>query len=243
MSRNFLPGVALLLISFLAGGCATTATTDPRDPLEGINRSIYSFNQFMDKALFDRVGKVYTTVVPHPVNHGVTNFFNNLAEIASIANNILQLKLRAAVRNMGRFAVNSILGIGGLWDVATGYGLPRRHEDLGQTLGHWGVGNGPFLIVPFLGPTTLRDAVGYGVDTAFLNPVSYVNPDAYRAGLLSLDYIDYKTDTKSARSLVSEASVDEYEFLKNAYLERRASQVQDIEDGVLPPEVMEPESY
>lgn len=234
MIRTLLRSVPLLLIISMAGGCATTGAVDRRDPLEGMNRSVYSFNQFMDKALFDPVGKVYETVVPNPLDHGVTNFFSNLGEIASIANGILQLKLGRALSNIARFAVNSILGIGGLFDVATGMGLPAQHEDFGQTLGRWGVGNGPFLIAPFFGPTTFRDAVGFSVDTIFLNPVSYVDPDAYRAGLLSLDYIDYKTDHKSARSLIGEASVDEYEFLKNAYLERRESQVRDGADG--PPE-------
>lgn len=217
--------VATLLA--LAGGCATTGSADPRDPIEGLNRSMYGFNKFMDKAVFDPVGKVYKTVVPLPLDRGVTNFFNNLGEISVVANDILQFKFGQAFRDAGRFVVNSTMGIGGLFDVATGKGLERHNEDFGQTLGRWGIGSGPFLVAPFFGPTTLRDAVGFGVDSAFLNPVSYVDPDAYRAGLLSLNYIDFKTDSKSARSLVGEASVDEYEFLKNAYLERRQGLVRD----------------
>ena len=230
MIPNLIRALAMLVLLGLAGGCATTASVDARDPLEGLNRSVFGFNKFMDKALFDPVGKVYKKVIPHPVDHGVTNFFSNLGEIAVIANSILQFKLGQATKDVARFAANSILGIGGLWDVATGMGLPKHDEDFGQTLGHWGIGPGPFLIAPFFGPTTFRDAVGFGVDSVFLNPVGYVDPEAYRAGLLSLNYIDYTADKKSARSLIAEASVDEYEFLKNAYLERRQGLVRDNTD-------------
>lgn len=227
MTQNLIRSVAILMLLALAGGCATTGSADPRDPLEGMNRSILGFNKFVDKAVFDPVGKVYQTVIPRPVNRGVTNFFENLGEIAVIANGILQLKLGQAAADVARLALNSIMGIGGLFDVATGMGLPKHDEDFGQTLGYWGVGSGPFLMAPIFGPTTFRDAVGFGVDSAFLNPVSYVDPDAYRAGLMSLNYIDYKTDNKSARSLIGEASVDEYEFMKNAYLDRRQGQIRD----------------
>ena len=127
MIPNLIRGFVMLTLLALAGGCATTGTADARDPLEGLNRSVFGFNKFMDKALFDPVGKVYKTVIPHPVDHGVTNFFSNLGEIAVIANGILQLKLGQAAKDIARFAANSILGIGGLWDVATGMGLPRHN--------------------------------------------------------------------------------------------------------------------
>jgi phospholipid-binding lipoprotein MlaA len=238
MNTRSIRCLALCTSLAFASGCATTGATDPRDPLEGFNRSMYGFNQFMDRAVFDPIGKVYKTAVPQPLDRGVTNFFANLGEIAVFANSALQFKFRQAGGTAARFLMNSILGIGGLWDVATMKGLAAYDEDFGQTLGHWGIGPGPYLIAPFFGPTTLRDAVGFGVDSAFLNPVSYVETDAYRAGLMSLNYIDYKADRKSARSLIGEASVDEYEFLKNAYLERREGQVRDRTDW----ERMEPES-
>jgi phospholipid-binding lipoprotein MlaA len=237
MIPNLIRGLVMLVLMALAGGCATTGTADARDPLEGLNRSVFGFNKFMDKAVFDPVGKVYKTVIPHPLDHGVTNFFSNLGEIAVIANGILQLKLGQAAKDIARFAANSILGIGGLFDVATGMGLPQHNEDFGQTLGHWGIGPGPFLIAPFFGPTTFRDAIGFGVDSAFLNPVTYVDPDAYRAGLMSLNYVDYTADRKSARSLIGEASVDEYEFLKNAYLVRRQGLIQDNAEIYSEPEM------
>jgi phospholipid-binding lipoprotein MlaA len=236
MIPNLIRGLVMLVLLTLAGGCATTGNVDARDPFEGMNRSVFGFNKFMDKALFDPVGKVYKTVVPNPVDRSVTNFFGNLGEIVVIANGILQLKVGQAAEDVARFAVNSILGIGGLFDVATGMGLPGHDEDFGQTLGRWGVGPGPFLIAPFFGPTTIRDAVGFAVDSAFLNPVTYVDPDAYRGGLLALNYIDYTADNKSARSLVGEASFDEYEFLKNAYLERRQGKVRDNADMEMGPD-------
>lgn len=225
--------IAVVAMLAMAGGCATTGSADPRDPMEGFNRSMHGFNKFMDKAVFDPVGKVYKTVVPNPLDRGITNFFNNIGEITVFANNVLQFKLARAASDAARFVVNSTLGIGGLFDVATGMGLVRHHEDFGQTLGHWGIGSGPFLVAPFLGPTSFRDALGFGVDT-FLNPITYVDPDATRAGLMSLNYIDFKTDNKGARNLIGEASVDEYEFLKNAYLERRRGLVSDGAAGPEP---------
>jgi len=227
MIPNLIRGLVMLTLLALAGGCATTGTADARDPLEGLNRSVFGFNKFMDKALFDPVGKVYKKVIPNPLDRGVTNFFSNLGEVVVIVNGILQFKFGQAARDVARFAANSILGIGGLWDVATGMGLPKHDEDFGQTLGRWGIGTGPFLMAPFFGPTTLRDAVGFGLDSAFLYPVTYVNPDVYRAGLMSLNYIDFKADNKSSRSLIGEASFDEYEFMKNAYLELRKGKVRD----------------
>lgn len=230
MNASFIRCLGLCAALAFAGGCATTGAADPRDPLEGFNRSMYGFNRFMDRAVFDPIGKVYKTAVPRPLDRGVTNFFANLREISVFANSALQFKFNQAAGTAARFIVNSILGIGGLWDVATMKGLVAYDEDFGQTLGHWGIGPGPYLVAPFFGPTTFRDAVGFGVDSAFLNPVSYVETDAYRAGLLSLNYIDFKADAKSARSLIGEASVDEYEFLKNAYLDRRENKVRDRTD-------------
>lgn len=242
MIVKFVRSIAIVSLLAIAGGCATTGSADARDPLEGFNRSMHGFNTFMDKAVFDPVGKVYKTVVPNPLDRGITNFFSNIGELSVIANNILQLKLTRAASDVARFIVNSTMGIGGLFDVATGMGLPRHDEDFGQTLGHWGIGSGPYLVAPFFGPTTFRDALGFGVDS-LLNPVTYVDPDAVRAGLMSLNYIDFKTDNKSARSLIGEASVDEYEFLKNAYLDRRRSLVSDGAVEPMPEMEAEPDEY
>lgn len=218
--------LCLLPLLFL-GGCATTGTADPRDPLEGVNRSMFSFNQFMDRNLFDPIGKVYKEILPTPINRGISNMFSNANDIAVIANDILQFKLGQAVSDLARLVFNSTIGILGFFDVSSRMGLPKHDEDFGQTLGRWGVMPGAFLVAPFFGPTTVRDAVGFGVETQFLNPVSYVHTDGYRAGLLSLNYVDYKADRLRAAVLLEEAALDEYAFLKNAYLDRRENLVHD----------------
>ena len=221
--------LCLVPLLLLGSGCATTGTVDPRDPLEGMNRSFFSFNQFMDRKLFDPIGRVYKAVLPAPVNRGVSNMFSNVNDIAVIANDVLQFKLGQAISDLARLVFNSTIGILGFFDVSSHAGLPKHDEDLGQTLAKWGFGPGPFLVAPFLGPTTVRDAIGFGVETQFLNPVTYVNTDGYRAGLLSLNYVDFKADRLKAGELLEEAALDEYEFLKNAYLERRENLAHDRE--------------
>jgi phospholipid-binding lipoprotein MlaA len=213
----------------LLSGCATTGqTADPRDPLQGFNRSVYRFNDFMDENLFNPVGRVYQTVTPEPVDRGISNFFSNLADVSVIANDILQFK-PVAVSDIARLVFNSTIGLLGFFDVATHLGLPKHNEDFGQTLGVWGIPPGPYLMVPLFGPSTIRDAVGIAIDRTFLSPVSYVRNDAYRAGLMTLNYIDFKADLLSTRDLMAEAAVDPYEFTKNAYLTRRENMVRDRE--------------
>lgn len=223
-------GLILALAVFL-GGCATTGGAgDPRDPFEGFNRSVNTFNNVMDENLFNPVGRAYKTVTPEPLDTGISNFFSNLGEPAVIANCLLQLKPEA-VAEFARFVFNSSIGLLGFFDISSHIGLPGRNEDFGQTLGAWGIGAGPYLIVPFFGPSTLRDTTGYVVDRTFLSPVSYVKNDALRGGLMGLNYIDFKADLLATRDLMAEAAVDPYEFTKNAYLNRRENLVQDREES------------
>ncbi|MGH8247669.1 MAG: MlaA family lipoprotein [Gammaproteobacteria bacterium] len=223
--------VAAFLVAWVvtSSGCATTGSADPRDPLEGINRSLFSFNEFMDEHLFDPIGRTYQAVLPDPIDRAISNAFSNINDIAVIANDFLQFKLGQAFSDLFRLLLNSTIGILGLVDVASDMGLPKHDEDLGQTLARWGFGSGPYIVAPFFGPTTLRDAAGFGIETTFLNPVSYVNPDAYRAGLLSLNYVDFKADLLSAGELVAEAALDEYDFMKNAFFDRRENKIHDRE--------------
>ena len=206
-------------------GCATTGSGDPRDPLEGLNRGIYSFNEGLDKVLFDPVSNIYKTLTPDFVDKGVTNFFSNLGEISTIANDILQLKIDQALSDATRFIFNSTIGIGGFFDISSSVDLPKHDEDFGQTLGYWGVGPGPYLMAPFFGPTTLRDSTTLVVDAGLLNPVFYIENTALKAGLLTLNYIDFKADLLSAKNILEEAALDKYEFVKNAYFEKRESQI------------------
>ena len=226
ISRYVCRGV-LLAYALFAGACATTAANDPRDPLEGFNRGVYSFNQTMDNALFDPLGKFYQAITPEFVDKGVTNFFSNLNDIAVVANDFLQLKVNQALTDTVRLIFNSTAGLAGFFDVATPIDMPKHDEDFGQTLGYWGVGPGPYLMVPLFGPSSIRDVTGYAVDRGILSPLFYINDDVLKASLLTLNYIDFKADLLTSKKLVREAAVDEYEFLKNAYFEKRDNQIHD----------------
>jgi phospholipid-binding lipoprotein MlaA len=219
--------VLLVLIS----GCATTGVKDERDPIEGFNRSMYSFNQGMDKVIFNPVAKLYQAITPDFVEKSISNFFNNIDDISIIANDILQLKIGQAYMDTARFVFNSTLGLAGFRDVSSQMGLEKHDEDFGQTLAVWGVGAGPYIVVPIFGPTTLRDSTSLIVDDVLLNPVSYLNNnDALKAGILTVNFIDIKADLLIANDLIDEAALDQYEFTKNAYFSRRESQ---INDGVV----------
>jgi phospholipid-binding lipoprotein MlaA len=184
----------------------------------------------MDKIIFDPVSKLYQAITPDFVDKGITNFFSNLGDIAVVANDILQFKISQAFSDTARFFFNSTLGILGFFDVSSTMGLAKHNEDLGQTLAHWGVGSGPYLVVPFFGSFTFRHATGAVAD-AVLNPVFYLESDELRAGLLTLNYVDVKSDLLIAKDLAADAALDEYEFIKNAYFTKRETL---INDGILP---------
>lgn len=224
----------LLAYVLIAGACATTVANDPRDPLEGFNRGVYSFNQAIDNALFDPLGKLYQAITPDFVDKGVTNFFSNLNDIAVVVNDLLQFKINQALSDATRFIFNSTIGLAGFFDVSAGIDMPKHDEDFGQTLAVWGFGSGPYLMIPLFGPSSIRDVTGHVVDRGVLNPVFYINDDALMAGLLTLNYVDFKADLLSAKKLVGEAAVDEYEFVKNAYFEKRDNQIHDRTHPVYP---------
>ena len=230
MNYQLLPrfGLLLLLALFLTG-CATTGATDQRDPFEGFNRGVYKFNSAVDNAVIDPITGIYRAITPQFVDQGISNFFSNLNDISVVANDILQFKLDQALRDSARFVVNSTMGLLGFFDVAEKMNLPKNNEDFGQTLATWGVDSGPYLMVPFFGPTTLRDAARFPVDNLLLNPVTYLESDTLRAGLFGLNYVDIRSDLLTATEFVGEASLDEYEFIKNAYFERRETLINDGE--------------
>ncbi len=218
--RILLVGIGMTLLS----ACATTGGLDERDPWEGFNRGVFSFNETMDNVLFDPISKVYDFITPDFLDNGVTNFFSNIAQVPVIANDILQLKFDQAVNDTVRLFLNSTFGLLGFLDISSEAGLPSSKADFGQTLAHWGVGSGPYLVMPFFGPGTVRYAAGYAVDGA-LSPLMYLDNDLTKAGLLSLAFIDIKSGLLSAVDLLEEAAVDKYEFTKNAYFEKRASKI------------------
>ena len=222
---SLLKQMPVLIVALFLSACASTGAHDERDPWEGFNRGVYSFNQTMDNIVFEPVANVYDLLTPDVLDNGISNVFDNISQLAVIANDLLQFKFGQAVNDSVRFFLNSTLGLLGFFDISSDAGLYSSDEDFGQTLAHWGVGPGPYVVVPFFGPTTVRDASGFAIDRGVLSPLFYIEDDLTRAGLLSLNYIDVKSDLLSTTDLVGGASVDEYEFVKNAYFQKRASQI------------------
>lgn len=210
------------------GGCATSSELrDPRDPWEGFNRTMFEFNDDLDQAVLKPVAQGYKAVMPTIVNDGITNFFDNLDDFVNLANNLLQLKVEAAVQDFGRITWNTTVGVLGFFDVASGFGFPKHDEDFGQTLGYWGVPSGPYLVLPLLGPSTLRDAPSRLVDR-YVQPIRWYDPErGVRWGLLALQIIDRRADLLAFEELADEIAFDRYVTLRDAYLQRREYLVND----------------
>ncbi|WP_027797338.1 MlaA family lipoprotein [Paraburkholderia acidipaludis] len=219
-------GVAVLAIS----GCATVQTPSKDDPWEGFNRSIFTFNDKVDQYALKPVAKGYVWATPQPVRDSVTNFFSNIGDVYNAANNLLQLKITDGVEDIMRIVINTVFGVGGLFDVATLAKLPKHDQDLGLTLGHYGVPAGPYLVLPFLGPSTVRDAVG-SAGNYFINPLTYVNPAALSWGLYGLNIVSTRANLLGASDLLEGAAIDKYSFVRNGYLQRRAYQLSDGKGG------------
>lgn len=225
--RNKTNGIiASIFLALMLTGCATHAN---KDPLEGLNRGIYKFNDTADKAVLKPIAGAYKAVMPSPVRTGVNNFFTNLNTFTTMINNLLQGKFSKAMDDAGRFVMNSTFGIAGLVDVASMDNVPKNNEDFGQTLGVWGVGDGPYLVLPLLGASSFRDTAGFVVDTMAFDPISYVDGARDRNQLRIVKYIDKRAQYLPASDLLDEAALDPYAFMRDAYLQRRASQVADGE--------------
>lgn len=229
-------GLALLLV-----GCATGPNANPKDPLEPMNRSISRFNDVLDDNVLKPVATGYQENMPSLVKTGVRNVFNNLADIWSTVNNGLQLKGRDTAESFARVVVNTTVGIYGLFDVATPIGLERHPEDLGQTLGAWGVPDGPYLVLPFFGPSTLRDTAGMPVDTR-MDPVRQHDDVPVRNTAWGLRLVQKRGDLLKATDLLGGASIDKYSFTRDAYLQYRRAQVYDGNPPDDPSEEPEPSS-
>jgi phospholipid-binding lipoprotein MlaA len=226
---------ALIAAIAMLAGCATAG--DPRDPIEGFNRAMFSFNDGLDKAVIRPVAKGYATVVPAPARTGVVNFFGNIADVFISVNNLLQGKLPAAASDLGRVLVNSTVGVLGLFDVASKLGMEKHDEDFGQTFGRWGVGDGAYLVLPVLGPFTARDAVGELFDWT-ADPVTRANPVATRYALIGTRLISNRAAFLPADELIDAAALDRYSYVRDAYLQRRRYKVYDGN----PPREKDPES-
>lgn len=235
MHKNLTSLLVVITLALAVSGCASQAN---KDPLEGMNRGIYKFNDVTDKALIKPVAKAYKAITPSPVRTGINNFFSNLYMITTIVNDLLQFKFAHAVTDTGRFIINTTFGLAGFIDLASMDGIEKRTEDFGQTLGHWGVGPGAYLVLPFLGPSTARDATGFAVDTFTTDPITYthnIGEIRLHNQLRAAYFIVIRTELLAAGDLVDEASLDPYAFLRDAYLQRRASLVQ---DGLVPKDLI-----
>lgn len=254
------PASIALVLTLALAGCATTAgpqaadetattttAANPADPFEPFNRSIYSFNTTLDDAVIKPVATLYRDVTPAIAREGVGNFFANLGDAWSFLNNLAQAKGEGAYYSIVRFSVNTVFGIGGLFDVASEMGVPRRTQDFGLTLGRWGVPTGPYLVLPVLGPSTVRDTAALPVDVKG-NPLGYAHDVGARNSLAVLGLVDKRASLLKAGDMLDAVALDKYSLTRDVYLQLRQQRAQGgsgfVEDfsededdaGMLPPE-------
>jgi phospholipid-binding lipoprotein MlaA len=239
-SRRPTPLVAALAFSLLLGGCATVPGQDrlaERDPLEKFNRGVWGVNMAADKVVIKPASTVYRAVAPKPVRSGVSNFFSNVTEPWSFVNNMLQGKPKRAMQNLGRFVLNTTVGVGGLFDVASKNGIEPAQEDFGQTLAMWGVNGGPYLVLPLLGPSTLRDAVGsaaaWGADPVNIGIRQADLSNEESLGYRALQILDARSQlTNSGGDAFLKSSLDPYATARSAYLQRRRAAILNQENAL-----------
>ena len=238
--------IACLVLGLLLTGCASTKTNNqngPYDPLEPMNRAVFNFNEMVYDNVFDPVARGYKKVTPDPIELVVGNFFSNLNDVVVITNSVLQLNYKSAIASSTRLLINTTFGIFGLIDIASDISaasdinLNKRNEDFGQTLGHYGIGSGPYIVLPLLGPSSARDTFGIAVDGFFIDPVTqgvtgvfmkdvaYLNTTALRLPVATARTINARAQFLDDDKTLEEAALDKYEFTRDAYLQRRTSLV------------------
>ena len=236
----------ILVLGLFLTGCASTNTNhqkDYQDPLEPMNRAVFNFNEMVDNNILEPVARGYKKVTPDPIEMVVGNFFSNLNDVVVLSNSILQLNYESALVSSARLLINTTFGIFGMIDIASdvsvanNINLSKRNEDFGQTLGRYGIGSGPYLVLPILGPSSLRDTVGIGVDGFFMDPVTqgitgiflkdvaYLNSVALRLSVATARTINTRAQLLDVEKTLEEAALDKYEFMRDAYLQRRTSLV------------------
>ena len=227
------PSTALLLLPVMLalGACASTGQPGQEersvDPLEPYNRAVHRFNRAADEWFLAPAARGYVTITPEAVDTGVTNVFQNLEDVGNLVNNALQGKMDRAVSDLGRIGFNTTVGLLGIFDVATPLGFERHDEDFGQTLGWWGAPAGPYVVLPLLGPSTVRDTAGRGGDY-FVSPYDYLTLTTTEAyALYGVRTVDFRASLLGADRLLDEASFDPYAFQRDAWLQRRRNQVYD----------------
>lgn len=217
--------IATLSAALALTGCATN---NPKDPFEPFNRAMFTFNDNLDKAALKPAAEVYSTVLPGFVQTGIGNFFGNLGDVWTALNNFLQGKMADGLSDVMRVALNTTMGFGGVLDIGTEAGLTKHNEDFGQTLGKWGVKSGPYVVLPVLGSSTLRDTVATPLDFSG-DPWHYKRPVAWRNVGSVVHVVDVRASVLDASNLLEEAALDRYVFVRDAYMQRRQSKVFDGE--------------
>ena len=219
---TFLRNLLLVFALGVLAGCATMGggEGDPRDPLEPLNRAVHGFNETFDEALAKPISTAYRDLLHEEIRSRVRNFFSNIADLYIGVNNLLQGKFREGVEDWARFAFNSTIGLLGIHDVATDMGLEKHNEDFGQTFGRWGIGDGAYLVLPILGPSSLRDGIGTAVEL-YVDPLNDLRPIRLRNSAFALRLVNTGADLLDARRLLEEAALDKYVFQRDAYLQRR----------------------
>lgn len=230
-------GLALLALGL--GACATLedphATRQPTDPWESWNRKVFGFNESLDRHVLKPVATAYSEIVPGPVRQAASNFFGNVSDAWSAVNLLLQGRFKPGAEQTMRFAINSTFGIVGLIDIATPAGIERRREDLGKTFGRWGFGDGPYIVWPLLGPSSVRDSIALPLDRR-VSPALFFSDSQTKWALYSLQIIDERANLLRAGELLDDMALDKYSFIREAYLQRRGNSEEDNEDlGKVPP--------
>lgn len=215
-SNQILP---ILLCLPLLHACATPGQ-HPNDPYESINRKIYAFNVELDERFLKPTAKIYAKVIPEKARAGINNAYNNVNLLPTVANDILQAKGNAVIKDTWRFLINSTLGVAGIFDPASTFGLPPHSNDLGLTFAQWGDKHSPYIMLPFLGPSTIRDGMGMLFDYTFFTPYPYLPYDSLIYGLMALRYVDLRSQMFDTEKLMQDA-IDKYAFMRDAYLQHR----------------------
>lgn len=224
----------LLLSVLIMGGCASKNMeanySDPADPWEDFNRSVFAFNEGVDAATLKPISKAYRNVVPSFVRYRVSNFFSNLRDIPNAMNDLLQGKLKQSANDVLRFTINTTFGVLGLFDAASVAGLEKHNEDIGQTLGIWGVSSGPYLVLPLLGPSTLRDVTNVVEDYALPHQLGYWDSQDAQKAVFAMKVIDQRTKYLDIEGVVRGFDLDFYTAVKSFYLARRKHLISDSRD-------------
>lgn len=224
LTHRMLRVAVLGFVMALAQGCATGPNANPADPLEPLNRTVFNLNDGLDRAIFKPVATAYKEITPSPVRTGVNNFFNNIADVWSVVNNALQFKPKETLETGLRVAFNTIFGFAGVFDIGTEMRLARNKQDFGQTLGYWGVESGPYVVLPFFGPSSVRDTVGTVVDSN-VDLVNNLKNVPTRNSLIGLRVVDKRAEFLGATDMLDQAALDKYSFTRDLYLQRRANSI------------------